>query len=76
MGQAALFLSEMCSDVNFKDWVSKFSNNMQMYGCNSRCYIMSLVLQDFLYIMETVQKCIKDRFFDTECKPQNSELSM
>lgn len=25
-----------------------------------QCYIMSLVLQDFFYIMETIQKCIKD----------------
>lgn len=30
----------------------------------SACYIMSLVLQDFFYIIEPVQKCIKDRFFD------------
>ncbi len=42
----------------------------------SVCYIMSLVLQDYFYIIETVQKCIKDVFFYMKCKPQNYEFSM
>ncbi len=42
----------------------------------SVCYIMSLVLQDDFYIIETVQKCIKDGFFDMKCEPQNYEFSM